>query len=126
NAMLLDHLLVNRTIKQNYDRHSVENNLAYLELVNAKQLLPKHDYEIHLSPADLVWGEQFIEAHRLEGRILVGIHVGSGGTKNLALRRWPLPAYVDLINGLIREHSSVSVLLFGGPDEAEDQQTVLA
>src|SRR5438128_1848122 len=55
NATLFDPFLVNRTIKQDYAKHSIENNLEFLHLIGAKPLLPRHDYEIYLSPADHAW-----------------------------------------------------------------------
>src|SRR5215831_17853247 len=49
NASILDGLLVNRRLNQNYQQHSIENNLAFLTFVNAKPTLKKPDYEIFLS-----------------------------------------------------------------------------
>src|SRR5262249_5914109 len=50
---------------------------------------------------------------------------GSGGTKNLALRRWPLESYLQLILKLIRERPEFSILLFGGPEEQMDNERIL-
>ena len=121
-----DRLLVNRTLKQDYGKHAVENNLALLELVGARQLLPQHEYEVFLSPGDLSWAEEFIARHQWSGHQRLGIHVGSGGTKNLPLRRWPLDHYLALIKELRQAHPTLAVLLFGGPDEAKDHQTIRA
>ncbi len=125
-ASLLDRLLVNRTIAQDYQRHSIENNLAFLELLGAKPALARHDYEIYLSPAELGWAEEFIASHKLAGRRLLGVHVGSGGTKNLALRRWPLSSYIELVQKSTRRWPDAAVLLFGGPDEEKDHARLLA
>jgi heptosyltransferase-2 len=57
---------------------------------------------------------------------LVGIHVGSGSTKNLALRRWPLAGYRELIQKINHSHPQAAVLLFGGPDEERDHAQLLA
>jgi ADP-heptose:LPS heptosyltransferase len=121
----LDRFLVNRSLKQDYERHSVENNLALLSFLGAQPMLPRHDYEIHLSPAEHAWAEEFLTAQQLVGRKLLGIHVGSGGTKNLALRRWPLASYVELIQRLNRDRADTTVLLFGGPEEQRDHQHLL-
>ena len=115
----LDHWLVNRTLPQDYQRHSTENNLSLLQLVDAKPKLPKHHYEIFLSDAEEDWASAFVVAKKLEGRRLLGVHVGSGGTKNLALRRWPKESYVELFRELSRRHPEVSVLLMGGSEERE-------
>jgi len=125
-ASALDRLLVNRTIAQDYQRHSIQNNLAFLELLSAKPTLARHDYEIYLSPAELAWAEEFVVSHKLSGRKLLGVHVGSGATKNLALRRWPLRSYIELIQRLNRVLPDVGVLAFGGPDEEKDHDRLLA
>src|SRR5208282_3602822 len=77
------------------------------------------------SPADLAWADKFVAGNQLAGRTLLGIHVGSGGTKNLALRRWPLQSYLELVQRLGRAQPEVSVLLFGGPEEESDCEQLL-
>jgi heptosyltransferase II len=126
NASGWDRLLVNRTFMQDYGKHAVENNLALLEAVGARRLLSRHEYEIFLSPAELQWAEAFIARHNWSGRKRLGIHVGSGGTKNLALRRWPLDHYLALLKELRQAHPELGILLLGGPAEKQDHQTIEA
>src|SRR5882724_4697850 len=75
---VFDRLLVNRTIPQDYERHSIENNLALLTFLGASPLLNHYEYEIYLSPAELAWADDFISAQKLTHRKLLGLHVGSG------------------------------------------------
>jgi len=117
---------MNRTIPQDYQRHSIENNLRFLDFLGARSVLPRHEYEIYLSPAETVWAEEWIAGQKLIGRKMLGIHVGSGGTKNLALRRWPLACYGELIKRLNRDQPDLTILLFGGPDEEKDHERLLA
>jgi len=126
NASLLDSLLANRACSQDYARHAIENNLALLELFGVQPRLNHHDYELFLTAAEHEWAERFLAEKKLLGRKLLGIHVGSGGTKNLALRRWPLAHYLEVIPKLIRARPGVTVLLFGGPEEEQDIARVLA
>ena len=79
-----------------------------------------------LSPADEQFAGDFLEKHKLAGQKILGIHAGSGGTKNLPLKRWPLKNYAGLVRQLNRERPDIRVLLFGGPEEAGDHQVVLA
>jgi heptosyltransferase-2 len=116
-ASFVDHCLVNRGMPQDYTRHSIENNLALLGLLGLKPKLPRHEYEIFLARNEETWASDFIARQNLSGRRLLGVHVGSGGTKNLALRRWPLAHYVELFRRLNRDRPEVSVLLLGGPEE---------
>ena len=126
NAGGWDRLLVNRTLKQDYGKHAVENNLALLETVGARRMLPRHEYEIFPSPADLKWAEDLIAQQNWSGRQRLGIHVGSGGTKNLPLRRWPLDHYLELLKQLRQAHPGLAVVFFGGPEEKKDHQQIRA
>lgn len=119
-------LLVNRTLAPDYSAHCIENNLALLKLTGASAKLERHDYELFLSASDRQWAEDFIAREGLERFTLLGVHVGSGSTKNLALRRWPLPRYFQLIRELNDAHRNIAVLLFGGPEEEKDHEQLLA
>jgi len=126
NASAVDRLLVNHTFTQDYGKHAVENNLVLLEAAGARPRMPRHEYEIFLSPAELQWAADFIAQHNWGRRKRLGVHVGSGGTKNLALRRWPLDHFLALFHELRRAHPELGVLLFGGPAEQKDHQIVRA
>ena len=123
---LLDRALVNRTIPQDYTVHSVENNNRLLALLGGQPLLPKHDFEIFLTPAETKTAADFIAAHQLQSRQRLGLHIGSGGTKNLRLKRWPFAHYLELIQRLNRSHPDLAILLFGGPEEQREHEKILA
>ncbi len=120
----LDRQLVHKILPQDYSRHAVENNLALLSLLDAKPLLPSHRYEIFLTDAEKSWAVDFITRQNLAGRQLLGIHVGSGGTKNLALRRWPLENYIELARRLREKNLAPAILFFGGPEEKADHEKI--
>ena len=122
----LDRLLVNRTLPQDYTRHSVENNFDVLSLLGAREKLPAHETEIFLTPDEEKWAGDFLSGRKLAGQKLLGVHVGSGSTKNLSLKRWPLKHYIGLVRRLNRERRDIHILLFGGPDEAKDHGVILA
>jgi ADP-heptose:LPS heptosyltransferase len=123
---LLDSLLVNRIVPQDYNLHSIENNNRLLELLGHKPLLAKPEMEIYLTAAEGRWAEEFLQQHRLGQRRRLGLHVGSGGTKNLNLKRWPLGHYIDLLQRLRRARPDLAVLLFGGPEEEKAHADILA
>jgi ADP-heptose:LPS heptosyltransferase len=122
----LDRLLITGTLPQDYTRHSIDNNFDVLPLIGAKQNLPSHAMELFLSPSEEGQADDFLVKHKLFGKKVLGIHVGSGGTKNLLLKRWPLKNYAGLVRQLNKERPDLHVLLFGGPEEAKDHEVVLA
>ena len=116
--------LTNKTIPLDCTRHAVENNLALLSLLGAKPLTPLHHYEIFLTDAEQTWAANFIARENLSWRPLLGIHVGSGGTKNLALRRWPLGNYMELVHRLREKEPGLAILFLGGPEERENHEKI--
>jgi len=122
----LDRWLVTGTLPQDYTRHSIDNNFDILPLIGAKKKLPSHSLEFYLSPAEERWADDYLVTQKLFGKTVLGIHVGSGGTKNLPLKRWPLKHYAGLVRQLNKERPDINILLFGGPEEAKDHQVVLA
>ena len=122
----LDRWLVTGTLPQDYTRHSIENNFDVLPLIGAKIKLPSHAIEFFLDPGDERFADDFLAKHKLFGKKILGLHVGSGGTKNLPLKRWPIKHYAGLVRQLNKERPDIHVLLFGGPDEAKDHPVVLA
>jgi ADP-heptose:LPS heptosyltransferase len=123
---LFDRWFVNRTLSQDYTRHSIENNFAVLPLLGARTRLETHVLEIFLTEKEEQWADAFIVQQGLTGRKVLGVHIGSGVTKNLSLKRWPLKNYTGLIRRLNHERPDVHILLFGGPDETKDHAVVLA
>src|ERR1019366_2722498 len=122
----LDRWLVTGTLPQDYTRHSIENNFNVLPLIGAQKKLPAHEMEFFLSPSEERYADDFLVKHKLFGQKILGIHIGSGGTKNLPLKRWPLKNHAGLVRQLNKERPGNRVLLFGGPEEAKDHQVGLA
>lgn len=122
----LDRWLVTGSLPQDYTRHSIENNFDVLPLIGAKKKLAAHEMQFFLSPAEEKFADEFWMKEKLADRTVLGIHVGSGGTKNLPLKRWPLKHYAGLVRQLNKERPDIRVLLFGGPEEAKDHGVVLA
>ena len=122
----LDRWLVTGTLPQDYTRHSIENNFDVLPLIGAQKKLPAHEMEFFLTPSEERFADDFLVKHKLFGQKILGIHVGSGGTKNLPLKRWPVKNYAGLVRQLNKERPDIHVLLFGGPEEKKDHEIVLA
>lgn len=117
---------VQAALPQDYSRHSADMNLDVLNLLEARPRLPSHELELFLSPQDEAWADSFLDRHALRRRQILGIHTGSGGTKNLVLKRWPLGQYMQLVAKLRQNLPELAIVLFGGPDEQADIDKVLA
>jgi ADP-heptose:LPS heptosyltransferase len=126
NTTAFDRLLLHRMVPEDYSVHSVENNNRLLPLVGARTELAQHRMEVFLTPSELTWAEEYATTHQLTQRRVLGVHVGSGGTKNLALKRWPLENYLELLKQLAAARPDLAVLLFGGPEEVQAHATICA
>ena len=125
NYSRLDNKLITLSLDQDYGIHCVLNTLNLLKLLNLQSPKEPIAPEILLSASDEQWAESFDNQHQFAGKLLLGMHVGSGTTKNLVLKRWPLSHYVQLIQNLLAVDLGVTVLLFGGPEEKEANAEIL-
>ena len=112
-----DRHLVTRSLPQDYTVHSAVNNNRLLGLIGKAPSLSRPAYELFLAPEEEAWAAAFLAKNDLAGKRFLGVHVGSGGTKNLALRRWPLDRYVELAGRIHDEFPTLPVVFFGGPEE---------
>jgi heptosyltransferase-2 len=126
NTRRWERLLIHKTVPEDYSVHSIDNNDRLLPLIGAKVQLPHGGMELFLRPEEERWAAEFITAHRLGPRKRLGVHVGSGGTKNLSLKRWPLDNYIVLLKQLTLSEPDVAVLLFGGPEEIAAHEQIRA
>lgn len=119
NAGWLDRFLVTHSIPQDYTASGPENNLRLLSLLGLERRLANPSTRIQLTGEERAWAADWETQHGLARRRWIGIHVGSGGTKNLALRRWPPELWADLVHQLAARFPAAAVVAFGGPGERE-------
>jgi len=124
NSTFFDKLLVTHSLEQDYAVHSADNNLKLLSLLGKAPKLAKHEFELFLTPEEIAAAKSIADQNRLATRRVVGIHVGSGKTKNLRMKRWPVENYIALIRQLVSARPDVTVLLFGGPEEKEENARI--
>lgn len=117
NQSWIDRWLVTEARPQDYTLTCAANNLALLRFLQVEPDATRLRPELFLGPAEQSWADQWLREHRLEGVPWLGVHVGSGGTKNLALRRWPAERYAELFPRLLAARPEGRILLFGGPEE---------
>ena len=126
NSTFLDELLVTRVLPQDYAIHSADNNIKLLTLLGSEPKPKERVYELFLTPEEIATAQAIADQNKLAGRRVVGIHVGSGKTKNLRMKRWPVENYIGVIKKLTAARPDVTVLLFGGPEEQEENARIAA
>jgi len=120
NYCFLDKFLLTDKINQDYNLHFIENNLNLLKPLKLKLNFKKHNYKIYFSKLNKENAKKFIIENNLKDKELFGVSIGSGKTKNLELRRWPLKYYEELIKKILIKNKNIIILLFGGPNEIQD------
>jgi lipopolysaccharide heptosyltransferase II len=113
----MEHLFQTHTIPEDESMHVVDNNLRIIPEVlgfSLSQTAP----ELELFPGEKIQdlAIDFIKKQGLDDKILIGFHPGSGVTKNLILKRWPVTRWAELAKHLCM-NDETRILLFGTPDE---------
>lgn len=122
----MDPHLVTDTLPQDYTVHAAENNARLLSLLGAQRQMPRAAYELYLGSVETTWAADYVARNELSGVRWLGIHAGSGGTKNLALRRWPLERYAELASRLQSRDLELPVVFFGGPEDRVAQSELFS
>ncbi|MBN2507695.1 MAG: glycosyltransferase family 9 protein [Verrucomicrobia bacterium] len=125
NCGRLDRWLVNCSLPQDYSVHSADNNFRLLRLLNPQAQPSVHSLELFFNPRELAAAEAQAAALKHASRRLLGVHTGSGRTKNLALKRWPIDHWTVLLRRVLARWTDCTVVLFGGPDEQADNTRLL-
>jgi len=119
NQSWLDHWLVTDSLQQDYAVSGAENNLRLLSLLGLKRRLREPLLEVTLSDSENQWAAAWEREQEIAGAPWLGVHVGSGGTKNLSLRRWPLHRWIQFCQRFAEAHPRAPIVAFGGPGEAD-------
>ncbi len=117
----VENILINNFIEEDYSKQCAENNLDFIGLLG-KRKLKNPKYEIFLSGEEMEFAKEFIRENNLGGKKIIGFHIGSGSTKNLSSRRWPLKNYIELSEKLLNFNEDISILLFGKEEEKENEK----
>jgi heptosyltransferase-2 len=119
--------LNNYRIPEDDSLHNSEENIRLAAYLGAPvpELLPP--LQIHLNQQDILSASTWISQHtgRIQNRRLVGIHAGSAIFKNQINKRWDFRKYAQVAARLILEQHAF-ILLFGGPEELELNQQIMA
>lgn len=110
-------ILHGHTVREDDERHNVEENLALLQLLGVETESPD-GLELYLSPQDRAWARRWLQEQGLAETRLIGLHAGTAELKNQARRRWPVERFAELSDRLAERFGTRS-LIFGGPEEED-------
>ncbi len=107
------------------EEHLVENNLRLFseglglplsgKVVGLELFVPEESFQTL---------EKWAETFPMLGKRLIGMHPGSGTTKNLELRRWAPEKWAELCR-LIGQDENTVILLFGSPEEQSLREQII-
>lgn len=100
--------------------HDIEQNirlLAPLEIVPNNELT---SYSLLLIASTQEKAQDWLKKNSLLDKYLIGIHAGCA--PNFLWKRWPIDRFASVAKSLLPTHPNVHILLFGGPDEAQQKQ----
>jgi heptosyltransferase-2 len=110
----------NLKIPFNPNLHEVESNIRLVERIGIN--VQNKDLFIHTTNADNNFAEDIFLKNKLEGKMVIGIHPGSG-IHQAGFKRWPQDRFAQLADWMIDSHDC-SVILFGGPAEIEMAENI--
>ena len=104
-------------LKVTYDKnnHEVESNINLIQTLGIK--VKDKSLYIHRSPEDKNFARRIFVDHNLEGRLVIGMHPGSG-IHQAGFKRWPKEKFAQLADRLVNDYNA-SVIIFGGSEEVE-------
>jgi heptosyltransferase-2 len=97
------------------NRHEVEGNLNLIQKLG-REVKDKSLY-IHRSPEDKNFARKIFADHDLEGKLVIGMHPGSG-IHQAGFKRWPKEKFALLADRLVNDYNA-SVIIFGGAEETD-------
>lgn len=119
-------LFFSKTIKENTSIHLVDNNLRVItEGFGSELKAEKHKLDLFLTDENISFADEYIKRNNLGGRVLLGIHPGSGTTKNLVLKRWAPEKWAELAR-VMAEKYKARILVLGGREEQQLKDKVVS
>jgi heptosyltransferase-2 len=126
NRSVVDRWLVTQTLPQDYTVSGAENNLRLLSLLGLPRRLAQPATRLHLHETEHQWAKSWTKEVGLGNTPWLGIHAGSGGTKNLSLRRWPADSWIAFARLLAESRPDIPIVAFGGPGEQQVHEQLRA
>ena len=116
--------LNNIRINEDDKLHNVTENLNIVAKLAGTNISETPSLKFPLTKKELEFAEKYLEDISIGGNdLVIGFHAGCATLKNHINRRWAPDKFADLAKSLI-EINNAKILLFGGPDEIELNNTI--
>lgn len=97
------------------ERHEVEGNIHLVQRLGID--VEDRLLFVQMSEKNKESAQKFFAQHNIEGKVVVGLHPGSG-VHQAEFKRWPRERFAQLADKLITDFGA-SVVIFGGTEETE-------
>ena len=108
-------IFYNLKVPFDHNRHEVESNIHLVQRLGVDA--EDRRLFVQRSEKDKESAQKFFAQHSLEGKVVVGLHPGSG-VHQAGFKRWPRERFAQLADKLITDIGA-SVIIFGGAEEME-------
>lgn len=98
--------LLTKEIDFPFNSHAVLRNLSIIKSFGMSTDHSEISTNIYLSEKDIAWSEQFMEAHNLKNRLLIGLHPEAG----TQAKEWPIENFIrtkELLEGKLVEKAPI-------------------
>jgi len=93
--------------------HEAESNISLVQKLDIK--VEDKSLYIYRSSEDKNFARRFFANNDLEGKLVIGMHPGSG-IHQAGFKRWPKKRFAQLADRLVDNYDA-KIILFGGPEE---------
>ena len=118
--------LNNCRVPEDVRMHNVEQNASLVRLIGVEHGTPLPPLQIALNETEISRAWEWLHAQGIPpGSLFVGMHAGSALFKNHVHKRWAPEKFAGLAKLLVARDNAC-VLLFGGPDEHQLNESIAA
>lgn len=118
--------LKNYTIREDPEKHAVEENLALLGLLGLDWQKGRDFPLLYVEKEEeKEHARSYLRERGILGKALFGFHPGSSVFKKHIHKRWPATRFAQLADHLLEESSERRILLFGGKEDMDSVKEIL-
>lgn len=105
----------NLKVPFNKNLHEVEGNINLIKKLGIE--VKDRSLYIYQSMEDKNFARRIFDQHNLKGKLVIGIHPGSG-IHQAGFKRWPKERFARLADWIVHNYNAL-IILFGGPEETD-------